>query len=287
MLNATSFKGKNGQTNKTGLKIRWSKAEQFTVENLFVFRCNDAEHAIQMYNKGVKNKVVASHNLNAQSSRSHSIFTLTMEIIDNSAVDNVISSKMQLVDLAGSERTSQTGVKGLAAKEAIDINKSLFTLRQVITSLAEGSKKRKTLNAHIPYRDSKLTSLLKQSLGGNSYSLMVACLAPSDQYVEENLSTLNYAMKASFIANEPTQNVDPKVKLINDLREKVASLQNELSHAHQHIQMLTEMTTQEGGATSAPNFHPMQEKEAISSNQVSETQSETAASMQEGTAAST
>jgi len=82
-----------------------------------------------MYNKGVKNKVVASHNLNAQSSRSHSIFTLTMEIIDNSAVDNVISSKMQLVDLAGSERTSQTGVKGLAAKEAIDINKSLFTLR--------------------------------------------------------------------------------------------------------------------------------------------------------------
>ena len=177
-----------------------------------------------MYNKGVKNKIVASHNLNAQSSRSHAIFTLTMEIIDNSAVDNVITSKMQLVDLAGSERSSQTGNTGLPAKEAIDINKSLFTLRQVITSLAEGAKKRKTLNSHIPYRDSKLTSLLKQSLGGNSYSLMVACLAPSDRYVEENLSTLNYAMKASFIANEPTQNVDPKVKLINELREKVASL---------------------------------------------------------------
>ena len=90
--------------------------------------------------------------------------------------------------------------------------------------MAEGAKKRKTLNSHIPYRDSKLTSLLKQSLGGNSYSLMVACLAPSDAYVEENLSTLNYAMKASFIANEPTQNVDPKVKIINELREKVASL---------------------------------------------------------------
>ena len=95
-------------------------------------------------------------------------------------------------------------------------------MRQVITSLAEGSKKRKTLNSHIPYRDSKLTSLLKQSLGGNSYSLMVACLAPSDNYVEENISTLNYAMKASFIANEPTMNVDPKVKIINELREKVA-----------------------------------------------------------------
>lgn len=91
---------------QTGLKLRWSKTEQFTVENLFVFRCNDAEHAIQMYNKGVKNKVVASHNLNHASSRSHAIFTVTLEIIDNSAVDNVITSKMQLVDLAGSERSS-------------------------------------------------------------------------------------------------------------------------------------------------------------------------------------
>ena len=82
-----------------------------------------------MYNKGVKNKVVASHNLNHASSRSHAIFTLSVEIIDNSAVDNVITSKMQLVDLAGSERSAQTGNTGLAAKEAIDINKSLFTLR--------------------------------------------------------------------------------------------------------------------------------------------------------------
>ena len=94
-----------------------------------MFRCNDADHAIQMYNKGVKNKVVASHNLNHASSRSHAIFTLSVEIIDNSAVDNVITSKMQLVDLAGSERSAQTGNTGLAAKEAIDINKSLFTLR--------------------------------------------------------------------------------------------------------------------------------------------------------------
>lgn len=74
--------------------------------------------------------------------------------------------------------------------------------------------------------------MLKQSLGGNSYSLMVACLSPSDKYVEENISTLNYAMKASFIANEPTQNVDPKIKLINELRAKVQSLQQELAQAH-------------------------------------------------------
>jgi len=88
-----------------------------------------------------------------------------------------------------------TGAKGLAAQEAIDINKSLFTLRKVITTLADESSKksRSKVLSHIPYRDSKLTSLLKQSLGGNSYCLMVACLSPSDAYLEENISTLRYA----------------------------------------------------------------------------------------------
>ena len=126
-----------------------------------MFRCNDAEHAIQLYHKGVKNKIVASHNLNHASSRSHAIFTLQAEIVDNANVENLVTSKLQLVDLAGSERTSQTGTTGQGAKEAIDINKSLFCLRQVITSLAEGAKNKKSANAHIPYRDSKLTSLLK------------------------------------------------------------------------------------------------------------------------------
>jgi kinesin family protein 4/21/27 len=153
--------------------------------------------------------------------------------------------------LAGSERSSQTGNTGLAAKEAIDINKSLFTLRQVITSLSDNARSKKTTTAHIPYRDSKLTSLLKQSLGGNSYSLMVACLSPSDQFAEENLSTLNYATKASFIQNQPNQNVDPKLRLIAELKEKVRSLQKELEGAHEHIQMLTELT--EG---KAPAYKP-------------------------------
>jgi hypothetical protein len=79
-----------------------------------VFKCNDAEHALQLYNKGIKNKVVASHNLNHASSRSHAIFTLTFEIVDNASVDNIVQSKLQLVDLAGSERSSMTGNTGLA-----------------------------------------------------------------------------------------------------------------------------------------------------------------------------
>lgn len=107
LLNGSTLKkqmlpGKEQQ----GLKIRWSKNDQFTVENLFVFRCNDAEHAIQLYHKGIKNKIVATHNLNHASSRSHAIFTLQAEIVDNNNVENLVTSKLQLVDLAGSERTS-------------------------------------------------------------------------------------------------------------------------------------------------------------------------------------
>lgn len=82
---------------------------------------------------------------------------------------------------------------------------------------------------HIPYRDSKLTCLLKQSIGGNSYCLMIACLSPSDSFVEENLSTLAYATKASFISNEPVKNEDPKMKLITELKQKVVTLQRELA----------------------------------------------------------
>ena len=105
-------------------------------------------------------------------------------------------------------------------KEAIEINKSLFTLRQVITALTENNStsgrrsvqgKVTTMN-YIPYRESKLTTILKQSLGGNSYTLMIACLAPIDLYNEENISTLNYAARAAKISNAPSINMDPKLK---------------------------------------------------------------------------
>lgn len=104
------------------------------------------------YHTGIKNKIVSTHNLNNASSRSHSIFTITLESIHPLKPDNVVVSKLQLVDLAGSERASQTGVKDQMAKESIDINKSLFTLRQVITALTDSKSK-----DYIPYRESKLT----------------------------------------------------------------------------------------------------------------------------------
>ena len=122
--------------------------------------------------------------------------------------EKIVESKLQLVDLAGSERQSQTQSAGKHVKESIEINKSLFILRQVISALAEktsankdGSAKTDKENTFIPYRDSKLTCLLKESLGGNSFCLMIACLSPSDEFLEENLSTLSCASKASYISN--------------------------------------------------------------------------------------
>jgi len=139
-----------------------------------------------------------------------------------------------MVDLAGSERQAFTGNQ--ANKESIDINKSLFTLRQVITALTD---KKNQQNQYIPYRESKLTSLLRHSLGGNSYCLMIACLNPCDLYIEENISTLQYASKASYISNKPIKNEDPKMRLIDDLKKENRILNEELIKANETIQFLS------------------------------------------------
>lgn len=195
--------------------MRWNKNDHFTVENLYTFECRTPDDVLALFHFGIKNKVVSSHNMNNASSRSHTMMTLTLEQTDATNPDNVVVSKLQLVDLAGSERQAFTGNQ--ANKESIDINKSLFTLRQVITALTE---KKTNANgtqsgaSYIPYRESKLTSVLRQSLGGNSFCLMIACLNPCDMYIEENINTLQYASKASFISNKPIKNEDPKMMLI-------------------------------------------------------------------------
>ena len=215
-----------------GLKMRWNKHDEFYVENLYSYPCFNTEEVMIHYNKGLGNKIMASHNLNANSSRSHCIFCLTVEALDKSG--RVLHSKFQIVDLAGSEKTSLTGNEGVKLKESIEINKALFALRQVITNLSSG-------DSHIPYRDSKLTSLLKQSIGGNSYCLMIACISPVDGYLDENISTLEYATKAGSISNEPVKNVDPKTRVIKDLKREAKRLKKELATADKHIALLTEV----------------------------------------------
>lgn len=149
LLNGSMFK-KNfqnhfggPQNDPQGLKLKWNQFDIFTVENLFTFECSTYEQVMALFHYGIKNKVIGSHKMNLTSSRSHSIFSLTLEQIEPSNPDNVITSKFQLVDLAGSERQSYTSVSGKTQKESIEINKSLFTLRQVITALndlANGKK---------------------------------------------------------------------------------------------------------------------------------------------------
>lgn len=193
------------------------------------------------YHSGLKNKIMASHNLNSISSRSHTLLTLTVEAVDSES-GGIYLSKLQLVDLAGSERVSMTGNEGEALKESIDINKSLFTLRQVITSLSSASNWE---SGHVPYRDSKLTSILKQSIGGNGYTLMIACLSPSDAYIDENISTLTYASKAHNISNIPVKNIDPKSKLTKKLKREIRDLKKELDEVYQQIDLLSEISVLE------------------------------------------
>jgi len=127
--------------------------------------------------RGARNKTMARHRMNMNSSRSHTILTIRVQSFDNEDPKNILSSKFELVDLAGSERQSVTGTTGRQFREGIEINKSLFTLRQVISSLFEYNKNLNKMDKeaefHVPYRDSKLTSILKQSIGGNNYCVMV------------------------------------------------------------------------------------------------------------------
>ncbi|XP_012272219.1 kinesin-like protein Klp98A isoform X2 [Orussus abietinus] len=181
--------------------------------------------------RGNIHRTTASTNMNDVSSRSHAIFTITF-VQAGFSEGNMPSetvSKVHLVDLAGSERANATGATGQRLKEGAHINKSLVTLGSVISALAELSSADSNCskrNVFIPYRDSVLTWLLKDSLGGNSKTIMIAAISPADCNYGETLSTLRYANRAKNIINKPTINEDPNVKLIRELREEILKLKS-------------------------------------------------------------
>ena len=142
------------------------------------------EEAMTMLEKASGGRVTAATAMNARSSRSHAIFTLSVEAKPKSDPKSVTLSKFHLVDLAGSERLKKTNAKGDRMKEGININKGLLSLGNVISALGEENR---GANSHIPYRGSKLTSLLQDSLGGNSHTLMIACVSPADSNLEETV----------------------------------------------------------------------------------------------------
>eukprot|EP01038_Epipyxis_sp_PR26KG_P009810 gene9810-13201_t len=171
------------------------------------------ESALELLCIGTRNRITASTAMNSESSRSHAVFTICLEqtVQSSTSEDDVhrMCSKLTFVDLAGSERIKRTGAEGQRLKEGIQINSGLFNLGQVINALADDVKiKNGMKSSHVPYRNSKLTHLLKDALGGNSQTLFLACVSPAESNESETHSTLNYAKQARNIQNKPVINMD-------------------------------------------------------------------------------
>nr|CAH8833328.1 unnamed protein product [Trichobilharzia regenti] len=181
----------------------------------------------ELIDVGNKARTVAATNMNETSSRSHAVFTIVVTQKSEDTTYGTISekvSKISLVDLAGSERSDATGATDVRLKEGANINKSLTTLGKVIAGLADMSSKRRKKGDFIPYRDSVLTWLLKENLGGNSRTTMIAALSPADVNFDETLSTLRYADRAKSIVCKAVINEDPTAVLIRELKAEVARL---------------------------------------------------------------
>lgn len=209
-----------------GLRVREHRLHGPYVESLSQHPVGDFNEIHSCMERGNQERTTAATNMNDTSSRSHAIFTITF--VQAGFCNNLPSetvSKIHLVDLAGSERANSTGATGQRLKEGAHINKSLVTLGSVISSLAEMSNPTGSKKFYIPYRDSTLTWLLKDSLGGNSKTIMIAAISPADVNYSETLSTLRYANRAKNIINKPTINEDANVRLIRELRDEISSLQ--------------------------------------------------------------
>ncbi|KAI9145377.1 P-loop containing nucleoside triphosphate hydrolase protein, partial [Paraphysoderma sedebokerense] len=193
----------------TSLNLRWSREKGFYVENLFIVVCEILDDCMAVLEEGLRNRKTGSHALNERSSRSHTILTLHLDYEICDPDDNRIRQvhgKISFVDLAGSERVKESKTSGDMLTETFNINKSLLTLGNCISALSD-SKRR---IGHIPYRDSKLTKLLMDSLGGNGMALMISCISPSANNLSETLKTLRYASRAKKIRNRPVVQIDPK-----------------------------------------------------------------------------
>ncbi|KAI1788971.1 kinesin-domain-containing protein [Ganoderma leucocontextum] len=226
--------------NTGNLRVREHPSLGPYVEDLSKLVVNSYDEMMTLMDEGNKARTVAATNMNETSSRSHAVFTLllTMKRHDvDTNLDTEKVSRINLVDLAGSERANSTGATGQRLKEGANINKSLTTLGKVIAalaaaSMAEGKKGKKGKGEDfVPYRDSVLTWLLKDSLGGNSKTAMIAAISPADVQYEETLSTLRYADQAKKIKNKAVINEDPNAKLVRELKEELEMLRARVSGA--------------------------------------------------------
>ncbi|KPM37059.1 Kinesin-like protein KIF1C [Neonectria ditissima] len=218
---------------KGNLKVREHPSTGPYVEDLAKLVVSGFQEIEHLMDEGNKARTVAATNMNETSSRSHAVFTLMLtqkkyDAETKMSLEKV--AKISLVDLAGSERAQSTGATGARLKEGAEINRSLSTLGRVIAALADlstGAKKKKG-GSQVPYRDSILTWLLKDSLGGNSMTAMIAAISPADINYDETLSTLRYADSAKRIKNHAVVNEDANARMIRELKEELAVLRSKL-----------------------------------------------------------
>lgn len=216
---------------KGNLKVREHPSTGPYVEDLAKLVVRSFQEIQHLMDEGNKARTVAATSMNETSSRSHAVFTLTVTQRRHdveTAMDTEKVAKISLVDLAGSERATSTGATGARLKEGAEINRSLSTLGRVIAALADLSTGKKKNTSMVPYRDSVLTWLLKDSLGGNSMTAMIAAISPADINFEETLSTLRYADSAKRIKNHAVVNEDPNARMIRELKEELAQLRSKL-----------------------------------------------------------
>ncbi|XP_065112473.1 kinesin-like protein KIF3C [Paramisgurnus dabryanus] len=206
------------------LELKESADSGVYIKDLSSFVTKNVKEIEHVMNVGNQTRSVGSTNMNEHSSRSHAIFIITVECsqLGPDGQNHIRVGKLNLVDLAGSERQTKTGVQGERLKEATKINLSLSALGNVISALVDGR------SSHVPYRDSKLTRLLQDSLGGNAKTIMVATLGPASYNYEETLTTLRYANRAKNIKNKPRVNEDPKDALLREFQEEIARLKAQL-----------------------------------------------------------
>lgn len=231
--------GHNGKVNIPGkppIQIRESSNGVITLAGSTERSVRTLKEMADCLEQGSLSRATGSTNMNNQSSRSHAIFTITMEQMRKTGsndgnsnecmTEEYLCAKLHLVDLAGSERAKRTGSDGLRFKEGVHINRGLLALGNVISAL--GDEKKRKEGVHVPYRDSKLTRLLQDSLGGNSRTVMIACISPADINAEETLNTLKYANRARNIQNKPVINRDPVSSEMLKMRQQLEFLQAEL-----------------------------------------------------------
>ncbi|KAG4200347.1 hypothetical protein ERO13_A05G204800v2 [Gossypium hirsutum] len=230
--------GKVHVPGKPPIQIRESSNGVITLAGSTEVSVSTLKEMAACLEQGSLSRATGSTNMNNQSSRSHAIFTITLEqmrklnpVSGDGSPNDIMSeeylcAKLHLVDLAGSERAKRTGSDGMRFKEGVHINKGLLALGNVISAL--GDEKKRKEGVHVPYRDSKLTRLLQDSLGGNSRTVMIACISPADINAEETLNTLKYANRARNIQNKPVVNRDPMSNEMLKMRQQLEHLQAEL-----------------------------------------------------------